>query len=332
MSTGKILAYTVRDDEVIFFETFSKRCGLDVEIRHESPSLKTVPLARDFPCISIITTPLDAATLAAFYDCGVRFISTRTIGYEHIDVTAARKLGIRIANVSYSPDTVSNYAVMLMLMTIRNIKLISRTSAAQDFSLRMERGREIKNMTVGVAGTGRIGTRVIRHLSGFGCNILAYDTRPNDEASRSARYVSWEEFLAQSDIITLHMPAITETHHLINAQSIAKMKDGVYIINTARGSLIDTPAFLDAVERGKIAGAALDVVEDEAGLYYRDLRGAAVSNRELAVLKSYPNVIVTPHTAFYTAEAVRDMIENSLISCGNFLRGEDIPWEVQFPV
>jgi D-lactate dehydrogenase len=217
---------------------------------------------------------------------------------------------------------------MLMLMVIRKIKLISRVSGAQDFSLQSLRGREIRNMTVGVAGTGRIGARVIEHLSGFGCTILAYDSHQNKEVTRHARYVSWEELLAQSDMLTLHMPATDETHHLIDASSIAKMKDGVYIVNTARGSLIDTAALLDALENKKIAGAALDVIEDETGLYYKDLRETVIANRELAALKSYPNVIVTPHTAFYTDEAMSDMIENSLISCKNFLTGCTIPWEV----
>jgi D-lactate dehydrogenase len=134
--------------------------------------------------------------------------------------------------------------------------------------------------------------------------------------------------IAVSDIISLHMPAAEDNYHIINAHSLARMKDGVVIVNTARGSLIDTAAFLDAVEGGKIGAAALDVVEDEGCLYYKDLRGAALPNRDLAVLHSYPNVIISPHTAFYTDQSVSDMVENSIRSCIAFQRGEDNPWEV----
>jgi D-lactate dehydrogenase len=220
---------------------------------------------------------------------------------------------------------------MFMLMTIRKIKAIVRLANAQDYSLAGVRGRELRSLTVGIAGTGRIGKRVIQNLSGFGCEILAFDKFQSEELRASARYVSWEELIAKSDLISLHMPAAEDNYHIINAESIAKMKDGVCIINTARGSLIDTEAFLDAVESGKIGGAALDVVEDEKGLYYNNLRGQVIPNRALAVLRSYPNVIITPHTAFYTDQAVSDMVENSLRSCIAFIRGEENPWEIKLP-
>jgi D-lactate dehydrogenase len=125
------------------------------------------------------------------------------------------------------------------------------------------------------------------------------------------------------------MPATQDNFHIVGRDSLANMKDGVFIVNTARGNLIDTQAFLDAVESGKVGGAALDVIEDEADLYYNDLRGVPLKTRDLALLKSYPNVLVTPHTAFYTDQAVRDMVENSLRSCIAFQRGEDNPWEVR---
>ena len=180
---------------------------------------------------------------------------------------------------------------------------------------------------MGVAGTGRIGRRVIENLSGFGCRILAYDLYPSEEVAAS--YVSWDELVGRCDVLSLHMPATEANYHIVNAGSLARMKDGVFIVNTARGSLIDTEAFLDAVESGKIGGAALDVIEDEAELYYNDLRGLPLKTRDLALLDAYPNVLVTPHTAFYTDQAVRDMAENSLRSCLAFIRGEGNPWEVR---
>jgi D-lactate dehydrogenase len=324
----KILAYSRRPDEARPFEQFCREFGVELTALEESPTPQTLSHAEGFPAISIITTPINGDFLREFHRLGVRFISTRSIGYDHIDTAAAKALGIRIGNVSYSPDTVANYAVMFMLMAIRKIKAIVRLAQSQDYSLAGVRGRELRSLTVGIAGTGRIGKRVIRHLTGFDCKILAFDKYESEEVRAFAKYVSWEELMARSDLISLHMPAAQDNYHIVNAESIAKMKDGVYIINTARGSLIDTEAFLDAVESGKIGGAALDVVEEEQGLYYNNLRGQIIRNRALAVLRSYPNVIITPHTAFYTDQAVSDMVENSLRSCIAFIRGGENPWEV----
>jgi len=173
--------------------------------------------------------------------------------------------------------------------------------------LKGKMGRDISDCTVGVIGTGQIGRTVIKHLSNFGCRILAYDLYPNEETSKIAEYVSLDELYAQADIITLHAPATAENYHLLNGEAFAKMKDNVIIINTARGTLIDTVALIDAVETGKISHAALDVLEQENGLYYANRMGEPITNRDLAILRSFPNVILSPHTAFYTEKVVSDM-------------------------
>ena len=324
----KVFAFSRRQDELGFFKDFCEAEGLELSACDEAPSLENISLARGFPCVSIVTTIITPELIEEFRRVGVRFISTRTIGYDHIDLKAARELGLRVGCAPYSPDSVANYTVMLMLMATRKMKAILRKSVAQDFSLAGVRGIELKNLTVGIAGTGRIGRTIIRNLSGFGCKILAHDLHESEEVRKAARYVSWDELVRSSDLISLHMPATSDNYHMVDAKSLAAMKDGIFIINTARGSLIDTAAFLDAVESGKIGGAALDVIEDEAELYYNDCRGLPLKTRDLALLRSYPNVIVTPHTAFYTDQAVRDMVENSLRSCIAFMRGEDNPWEV----
>ncbi|MDR0452159.1 MAG: lactate dehydrogenase [Treponema sp.] len=325
----KILAYSQRPDEARPFERFCREFGVELSALVEPPDPRTIPRAEGFSAVSIITTPLGREFLRDFHEMGVRFISTRSIGYDHIDTAAAKALGIRIGNVSYSPDTVANYTVMFMLMAIRKVKAIVRLAQSQDYSLAGVQGREMRNLTIGIAGTGRIGRRVIGNLTGFGCKLLAFDKYESEEVRAFAECVSWEELIARSDLISLHMPAAQDNYHIVNAESIARMKDGVCIVNTARGSLIDTEAFLDAVESGKIGGAALDVVEDERGLYYNNLRGQVIPNRALAVLRSYPNVIITPHTAFYTDQAVSDMVENSLRSCIAFMKGEENPWEIK---
>jgi D-lactate dehydrogenase len=339
----KLVVYTERPDEKIYFERFKSQFGIELVERTEDPSPETACFADGSPCITVITTPIGAPLLESFHKRGVRFISTRSIGVDHIDMRAAARLGIRVGNVSYDPDAVSNYTVMLILMAIRHIKNIARLCAAGDFSLRGGvQGRNLRNLTVGIAGTGRIGKRVIEHLSSFGCPLLVYSHRRSLAGAghgdaeyakdaivqKYARYVEWDELLESSDIISLHMHPTPETHHIINREAIARMKDGVILVNTARGSLVDTDALIEAVESGKIAGAALDVHEDELGLYYKDLRGKPLSNRPLAVLRSFPNVIVTPHTAFYTDQTVSDMVENTIRSCLHFINGEPNPWEV----
>jgi len=325
----RVFAYSMRSDEAGFFASFCSENGIELGSAEVAPSLDTIPLAAGYPCVSIITTIVDPAMARAFRDAGVGFISTRTIGYDHIDLAAAKAVGLRVGNAPYSPDSVADYTIMLMLMATRRMKAILRKKAAQDFSLAGSQGLELHNLVVGIAGTGRIGRKIIKKLSGFGCEILAHDLYPSDEVRGLARYVSWEELVRSSDLISLHMPATEANYHLVNRSSLAAMKDGVFIINTARGSLVDTAAFIEAVESGKVGGACFDVIEDEAELYYNDLRGAPLKNRDLALLDAYPNVLVTPHTAFYTDQAVRDMVENSLRSCVAFQRGEENPWEVK---
>lgn len=324
----KILAYSHRLDETEFFKEFSNKYNVEVVLTESEPTTETAKLAKGFDCISIITTIIDAELVEEFHKLGVKFISTRTIGYDHIDLKKAKELGIHVGNTTYSVNSVADYTIMLMLMATRKIKLIMEKSSAQDYSLKGVQGKELPNLTVGVLGTGRIGKTVIKHLSGFGCKVLAYDIYENEEVKAYAEYVDLNTILKSSDILTLHMPATDENHHMINKESIKLMKDQVYIINTARGTLINTNDLIEAIENKKIGGAALDVIENEANLYYNNLNGKVLENRDLAILKSFPNVIVTPHTAFYTDQAVSDMVENSIKSCILFMENKENPWEV----
>ena len=323
----KVLAYSYREDEARFFEKFSKEYGIELTVCREGVSLGNADLAKGFECISIITTPVDAALVDRLADNGVKLISTRTIGYDHIDLAQCKKRGVRVSNISYAPESVADYAIMLMLMASRKVKHILERFAVQDFSLAKVQGRVLSDMTVGIVGTGRIGQTVIRHLSGFGCKMLCCDIYENEECKKYATYVDRETLLKESDVISFHTPLSDETYHFVNRENIEKMKDGVILVNTARGALIDTMALADGIERGKIGAAALDVVEDESALYYTERKYEPLDNRGLAILRSYPNVILTPHTAFYTDHAVSDMVKYSLISCMYFYQGKKIPWE-----
>lgn len=323
-----ILIYSYREDEVNFIKAFGDKLNVKLKLCKDAPSIENAKLAEGIKCISIITTTMSKELLEKFYEYGVRFISTRTIGYDHIDINTAKRLGISVGNVTYSTNSVADYTVMMMLMAIRKMKVIMERGNVQDYSLKAIRGKELEHLTIGVIGTGNIGKRVIKNLSGFGSKILAYDLYENDEVKKQANYVELDELFKKSDIITLHMPSTNDNFHMINKYTISIMKDGVFIINTARGSLINTADLIDAIESKKIGGVALDVIEDEESLYYKELKSEIIDNRNLAILRSFPNVILTPHTAFYTDEAVSDMVENSIKSCKLFMEGKENPWAI----
>ena len=326
----KILVYSFRAfDEKEYFDTLCAKEGFEYATCEDYPSLENVHLAKGCDAINIIVTNMTDKLLTALAEQGVRYILTRSIGTEHIDMNAARRLGLRVASVVYSPESVANYAIMLMLMCCRKFPDVLERAKLQDYSLPGKRGRELSKMTVGVIGTGRIGRTVLKHLSGFGCRLLGYDQYPNEEAAKLCEMVDLQTIYRECDVISLHCPATKENHHMIDAKALANMKPGVMIINTARGGLIDTMALIDALESGHVGAAGLDVIEDEYGLYYINHTGEAMRNRELALLNSFPNVIVAPHTAFYTDVTVYDMARCVVQACAAFERGEPYPYEVK---
>lgn len=325
----KIFVYSYREfDEAEYFQKFSKEYGVELGITTEAPTMENVHLAEGYEYVSIITTKIDEELMERFHELGVKMISTRTIGYDHVDIAAAKRLGMHVSNVSYSPECVADYTVMLMLMSIRKMKRIMQREEINDFSLPGIQGRELPNFTVGVLGTGRIGRAVIRDLSGFGCKIYAYDKYENDEVKKYAQYADLDTIYRECDLITLHMPLLDDNFHLIDGDAIGKMKDGVVIVNTARGGLIDTKALIEGIESGKISAAGLDVIEDEFGMYYYDRKSDVLKKRDLYILRGFPNVIVTPHMAFYTDQAVSDMVKNSILSCMYHAEGKEDPWAV----
>lgn len=325
----KIFVYSYREfDEAEYFEKFSGEYHVELGICTEAPSLDNACLAKGYEYVSILTTKIDRPLLEKFQELGVKMISTRTIGYDHVDIEAARQLGIRVSNVSYSPECVADYTMLLILMSVRKMKRIMQREEMNDFSLPGIQGRELPNFTVGVLGTGRIGQAVIRDLSGFGCKIYAYDKYENEAVKQYAQYTKLQTIYEKCDLITLHMPLSEENFHLLDASAMEQMKDGVVLINTARGSLIDTKALIEALESRKVGAAGLDVIEDEFGMYYYDRKSDVLSKRDLYILRGFPNVIVTPHMAFYTDQAVSDMVKHSIESCIFQEQGKEDPWKV----
>lgn len=307
-----ITVYGCGRDEAALFREMAPRLGVAPIVTEAGVCAANLGLAQGKRCISVghkhrVTGPI----LLALRQAGVRYISTRSAGYDHIDVELAEKVGISVENVAYSPDSVADYTLMLMLMAVRHAKSTLSRSQAHDYRLSDVCGRELRDMTVGVIGTGRIGAAVVTRLQGFGCRVLANDRYPKT----SAEYVPLDGLLRESDIVTLHTPLNEDTHHLLTRQRIEQIRTGAFIINTGRGALLDTAALLDALESGRLGGAALDVVEGEEGVFYSDFRRRPIGSQLLLRLQQLPNVLITPHAAYYTDHALRDIVEATLINC-----------------
>lgn len=326
----KVAFFALRDfDELAFAERFSKQYGIDFVWTSEYPNKENLKLADGCDGVSFTPCEITEEYVKAFHDYGVRYLLCRSIGYDHIPCEYAKSLGMHVSTSPYPTSCVANYALMLILMSTRKMQQTMIRAAAQDYTLKGKMGRDIGDCTVGVLGTGSIGRLLIKHLSSFGCKILAYDLYQNDEAKKYAEYVDLPTLYAQSDVISIHLPATDSTHHMINAETLAQMKDGVIIVNTARGSLIDSQAMIAALKQGKVGGAALDVLENENGLYYYNRMGDHIDNDELAMLRSFPNVIVSPHTAFYVESTVSNMVEKSFLPLYYESRGEANPFEIK---
>jgi D-specific alpha-keto acid dehydrogenase len=317
-STG-ITVYGCGPDEAVLFREQASRFGVTPTLTEEAVSESNIELAFGNRCISVDhKTRIADSTLLALSRVGVTYISTRSIGYDHIDVEYAAGVGISVENVTYSPDSVADYTLMLMLMAVRHAKATIHRVSGHDYRLNEARGRELRDLTVGVIGTGRIGAAVMDRLRGFGCRTLAHDNDP----TYGADHVPLDELLRSSDIVTLHIPLTAETHHLLDRRRIERMKHGAYVINTGRGSLVDTTALIQALESGRLGGAALDVLEGEEEIFYADRRDRPIDSDQWLRLHNLPNVLISPHTAYYTDRALSDTVENSIANCLKFERGD----------
>ena len=247
----KIAAFSVRPDEQQYFDTFADVYKVELKINNNGFTEQDIDKVKGCDAMSVCDgmCDLSASVLEKLSKEGIKYIGFRTIGYNSIDLEAAKHLGIRVAHSGYSPYSVANYTVMLMLMCIRKALYVMLRSHTADYSLGPICGHEMQNMTVGIIGTGRIGKAVIQNLSGFGCKIIAYDPYPAKNLD-NVEYVELDELYARADIISLHTFLSDETYHMINKKSIAKMKDGVILINAARGALVETKALIEARESG----------------------------------------------------------------------------------
>ncbi|NNC93857.1 MAG: 2-hydroxyacid dehydrogenase [Acidimicrobiia bacterium] len=285
---------------------------------------RTAKLADGFDAVcAFVNDDLGAAVLEALHGLGVHHIALRSAGFNHVDLEAARRLGFTIARVpAYSPHAVAEHTVAIMLALNRQIhKSYSRVRDG-NFALDGLLGFDLFGRTVGVVGTGKIGERVAVIMSGFGCRIVAYDPYPNPVCIElGVEYVDLPTLFAGSDIVSLHTPLTPETHHLVDAETIAMMKDGVMIVNTSRGALVDTVAVIEGLKTRKIGYLGLDVYEEEGDLFFENLSDRIITDDVFSRLLTFPNVIITGHQAFFTAEAITAIAETTMANLTAFETG-----------
>ena len=309
----KIAVFEKRPYEEEIIKEFQTKNGIEVVSTDEILDDTTIALCKNADAITTLGfSKLDKKLLDKIKSYGVKYISTRTIGYNHYDLDYAKKIGFKVCNVTYAPNGVADFTVMLMLLTIRKYKPAMWRQNVNDYTLNGLMGKEMRHMTIGVIGTGRIGFTVIKNLSGFGCKILAYDKYQNNSVKEFAEYVDFDKLLKESDIITIHVPLTPENKEIINKNSISKMKDGVIIVNTARSELTNIQDLIEGIESKKIGALALDVFDNEDEIYHHYFSTDIIKNRDMAYLRQFPNVILTQHMAFFTDSAVNEMIINSL--------------------
>ncbi|WP_373526331.1 2-hydroxyacid dehydrogenase [Nostoc sp.] len=292
----------------------------------------TAILAAGFPAVCVfVHDQVDAPTLQLLASRGTRLVVLRCAGFNNVDLQAAADLGMTVVRVpAYSPYGVAEHTVGLILCLNRKIHRAHNRVREGNFSIDGLLGFNLHERTVGIVGTGKIGLILGQIMKGFGCHILAYDVYRNPELEAlGGKYVELPELFANSDIISLHCPLTTETHHLINAEAIKQIKSGVMLINTSRGALIDTQAVIEGLKSGKIGYLGVDVYEQESELFFEDLSGEIIQDDIFQRLTTFPNVLITGHQAFFTAEALHNIAETTFANIADVEQGRVCPNEIR---
>ena len=291
-------------------------------------TVDTASLAAGFPAVCVfVNDALDRQTLALLAADGLQLIALRCAGFNNVDLQAAQEFGISVVRVpEYSPHAVAEHTVGLMLSLNRKLHKAYNRVREGDFRLEGLLGFDLHGRTAGIVGTGRIGECVCRILNGFGCRILAFDIEENPACVQmGVQYESMSELFRQSDILSLHCPLTESTRHLVNAASISQMKDGVMLINTSRGAIIDTRAVVDGLKSRKVGWLGIDVYEEEADLFFEDLSGEVIADDVFARLLTFPNVLITGHQAFFTSEALSQIALTTLQNITDVELGKSCP-------
>jgi D-lactate dehydrogenase len=317
----KIAFFNSKPYDLEFFNLVNAKHGHIINYYPTHLTLESVALIKDETVVcAFINDCLDEDVLHALKKKGIELIALRSAGFNHVDLVCAKQLSLPVVRVSsYSPYAIAEHAVGLLQCLNRRIHRAYNRVREGDFSLHNLIGFDLHGKTVGVVGTGNIGQAFIRIMLGFGCKVLAFDPIENDECIKSGvQYVPLDTLFKQSDIISLHCPLTPQTHHLIDSEAIALMKDDVTIINTSRGKLIDTKAIIQALKLSKIGLLGLDVYEEEEDIFFEDLSSTVLQDDQLSRLLTFPNVIITSHQAFFTKEAMLKIAQVTLSNISRF--------------
>jgi D-lactate dehydrogenase len=311
----KVAVFSAKPYDRQFLAQVNQKYGHQLRFFDPSLDAQTASLASGFEAVCVfVNDRLDRQTIEILSNQGVKLIALRCAGYNNVDLDAAEEFGLAVVRVpAYSPYAVAEHAIALILTLNRQIHRAYYRVREGNFALNGLLGFDLHGRTVGIIGTGKIGRLTGQILNGFGCRILAYDLNPDQEfAEQYGEYVSLEDLLAQSDIISLHCPLTDDTQHLIDTTAIDQMKSGVMLINTSRGRLIDTKAVIRGLKSKQIGYLGLDVYEQEGKLFFEDLSGEIIQDDDFERLLTFPNVIITGHQAFFTADALNNIAETTL--------------------
>ena len=323
----KLAVFSTRRYDKSLLAKANSDAGHELVFIQDRLTAETAALAAGCPAVCVfVNDSVDAQVLALLAQQGTRIVATRSTGYNHVDAAAAARLGIAVVRVTdYSPHSVAEFAVGLLLAVNRKIARASMRTREGNFELDGLMGFDLHGKTAGVIGTGKIGTIFARIMTGFGCTVVGHDRYPSPAfEALGGRYATIDELLDCSDVVSLHCPLTEETRHIVNAASLARAKRGGILVNTSRGGLVDTEAAIAALKTGQLGGLAIDVYEQEASLFFQDLSSTIITDDVIQRLVSFPNVIVTGHQAFFTVEAIGQIMRTTIESLTAFEQGREL--------
>lgn len=319
----RVTVFSTKAYDEEFIQAANEADGHELHFLESRLTIETAKLANSSSAVcAFVNDQLTAEVLTALSASGVRLLALRSAGFNHVDLAAAARLGLTVARVpGYSPHAVAEHCVGLILALNRKLHRAYNRVRENNFALSGLLGFDLHGRTVGVVGTGKIGVCFAQIMVGFGCRVLASDPHPNPEIPRlGAEYVPLDALLCESDIVTLHCPLTPDTYHLINAERIPRMRDGVMLINTSRGALVDTAAVIAGLKSGKIGYLGLDVYEEEADLFFEDLSDQMLHDDVFSRLITIPNVLITGHQAFFTRDALENIAATTIANITAFER------------
>ncbi len=329
----KIAFFDTKEYDKELFEKYNKEYGYEFKFFETKLNHETAPLANGYDAVCVfVNDEVNKETIDCLVQNNVKLIALRCAGYNNVDIKYANEKICVVRVPEYSPYAVAEHAVALLLGLNRKLYKAYQRTKKYNFSLNGLLGFDINGKTVGVIGTGKIGKIFIKIMKGFGANVLAYDVYPDYDYAKQMQYdyVELDRLYKESDIISLHCPLTEATEHIINKDSIALMKNGVYIINTSRGKLIKTKDLIDALEKGEIGGLGLDVYEEEKNFFLNDMSNSYIRDQDLSTLLTMPNVFITSHQAFFTSEALNKIALDTLQNIKEVFEGKECKNEIKF--